>query len=38
MWKHKRPQIAKVMLSKNISDGGIIIPDSKLYYGAIVTN
>jgi hypothetical protein len=35
-WKHKRPQIAKTILSKMSNARGIIIPNFKLYYRAII--
>jgi hypothetical protein len=36
IWKHKRPQIEKTILSKNRNAGGITISNFKLYHRAIV--
>ena len=36
MWNQKRPQIARGTLTKKTKAGGITMPDSKLYYKAVI--
>jgi hypothetical protein len=36
IWKQKRPQIAKAILSERSNTGGMTKPDLKVYYKTIV--
>ena len=37
VWNQKRHQIAKEMLKKENKTGGIMLPDFRLYYNAVIT-
>ena len=36
IWRNKRPRISRVIMKKNVKEGGLAVPDLKLYYKAVV--
>ena len=36
IWKNKRSRISREIMKKNVKEGGLAVPDLKLYYKAIV--
>ena len=36
-WRNKRTGISRVIMKKNVKEGGLAVPDLKMYYKAAVT-
>ena len=36
IWRNKGSRISKVIMKKNVKEGGLAVPDLKLYYKAVV--
>ena len=36
IWKNKRSRISREIMKKNVKEGGLEVPDLKLYYKAVV--